>query len=185
MSSSVSNRWRYHAAMRRKEKKVRDFAKMYGPEDPPSWAGTPTGRVTMNSGRHPSPAWQGLFKTDKVFDSPTDAMPFGTVLADYSAIEERILAAMSMSRDRVRFTIQPYGADTATAAAFCKAFGRSFPGAPMGQTVTVVCRPSQFARFLIYRNDNGGRNLFKELGPTLFTPQPKIDEIDVSGNPAS
>jgi hypothetical protein len=89
---------------------------------------------------------------------------------------------MSMSRDRVRFVIQPYGSDPATAAAFVQAFKAPFPSAPMAQELTIVCRPSQFARFLIYRNDAGGRNLFKELKPELFTPEAPKSEIDVSGN---
>jgi hypothetical protein len=100
-------------------------------------------------------------------------------------IETRILATMSMSKDRVRFNIAPYGADQPTKDAFYKAFGAPFPSRPMGDMVVVICRPSQFARFLIYRNDFGGRNSFKELAPVLFSPEPERGLIDVSGNPAS
>lgn len=105
--------------------------------------------------------------------------------ADYSEIEQRILAHMPMSRDRVRFTIDTF-ADTATREAFRKAFGTTMPSrvGPI-TTITVVCRPSQFARFMIYRNDNGGKNSFKELKPELFTPEPPVEEVDVSRNPAS
>lgn len=91
---------------------------------------------------------------------------------------------MSMSKDRVRFNLAPYGADQPTKDAFYKAFGAPFPPRPLGDIVIVICRPSQFARFMIYRNDFGGRNSFKELSPVLFTPDAPKSEIDVSGNPA-
>lgn len=157
-------KWRYHAAMRSKAQKLQDFAKMYGPDPSPAWAFTPTGRVTfVHSPRR-------LGKT--------------LATADYSAIEQRILATMSMSRDRVRFTIDAF-CDNATRDAFRKAFGVPL-AAKFGPitTVTVICRPSQFARFMIYRNDFGGKNSFKELKPELFNPEPQPDLIDVSGNPA-
>jgi len=44
------------------------------------------------------------------------------------------------------------------------------PTPAMNYTRTVICRPSQFARFLIGRNDVGMRNGFKELDAVLFTP---------------
>jgi hypothetical protein len=168
------NRWKYHAAMRRKEQKLRDFAEMYGPSPSTAWAITPTDRVTMGSTRKPSPVWQALYGGDQTLAT-----------ADYSAIEQRILATMPMSRDRVRFTIDTF-TDDATRKAFQSAFGVPLvPKLGPYTHLTVVCRPSQFARFLIHRNDNGGRNSFKELAPTLFTPQPQMSELDVSGNPAS
>jgi hypothetical protein len=34
--------------------------------------------------------------------------------------------------------------------------------------ITIICRPSQFARFLIYRNERGIPNGFKELQPKLI-----------------
>jgi len=46
-------------------------------------------------------------------------------------------------------------------------------------TATVVCRPSQFARFLIYRNDAQITNGFKDLNPKLFTPKPQSDAYAV------
>jgi len=134
--------WRYHAAKRRQEEKLRNFAMMYG------------------------------------------ANPDGLVIrADYSAIEQRILAHMSMPPDRVRFTLDTF-TDNATREAFRQAFGTYLiPKSGPDTCVTVVCRPSQFARFLIYRNDNGGKNSFKELRAELFTPEPTPDIIDVSRNP--
>jgi len=154
-----------------------------------NWANTPTGRVTMNTEHRPSPIWQAAFaagsalREKMVADGLLDpSLKIDT--ADYSAIEQRILARMSMSRDRVRFNLAPYGADQATKDAFYKAFGAPFPSRPMGDIVIIVCRPSQFARFMIYRNEFGGRNSFKELAPVLFTPDAPKSEIDVSGNPA-
>lgn len=153
---SKSNNWKYHAAKRRR------FAAMYGP--------SPTGRAPS------SPEWQGLTPSSIFVDEFTHT--------DLSAIEARILAHMSMSRDRVRFNLAPYGADQAIKDAFYRAFGAPFPSRPMGEIVIVICRPSQFARFMIYRNDLGGKNSFKELAPVLFTPEAEKVEIDVSGNPA-
>ena len=49
--------------------------------------------------------------------------------------------------------------------------------------MTVVCRPSQFARFIIRRQDTGMQNLIKELDAVLFTPKPEPEEYDVSKKP--
>lgn len=164
---SRAKNWKYHAAKRRQ------LAAMYG---------VPTDRVVIGystpTGHAPSsPTWQHF-----THFSRRSGKTLAT--ADFSAIEQRILAHMSMSRDRVRFTLQPYGSDQPTKDAFYKAFGAPFPSCPMGDFVIVVCRPSQFARFMIYRNDLGGKNSFKELAPTLFTPDAPKRELDVSGNPA-
>jgi hypothetical protein len=91
---------------------------------------------------------------------------------------------MSVSHDRVRFALDTF-TDNATRDAFHKAFGTPLLSRTGPFThITVVCRPSQFARFLIYRNDNGGKNSFKELKPELFVPEPNKTEMDVSRNPA-
>lgn len=53
--------------------------------------------------------------------------------------------------------------------------------------VEIICRPSQFARFLIHRNRLGFPNGFKELEAELFVPEPpKLVQkpMDVSRNPA-
>lgn len=173
--------WKYHAAKRlREQQKLRDFAAMYGPSPSPAWAFTPTGRVTFAH----SPRRFGKTQAAEVWGALNDHPP-PLASADYSAIEARILATMSMSRDRVRFSLQPYGSDQPTKNAFYKAFGAPFPSRPMGDIIIVVCRPSQFARFMIYRNDFGGKNSFKELAPVLFTPEQEKSEIDVSRNPAA
>jgi hypothetical protein len=94
---------------------------------------------------------------------------------------------MAMSRDRVRFKIDPAAMSSEARRAFMRAFGTSVPSGHFsscvdGGKVTVICRPSQFARFLIFRNDEGGRNGFKELEPQLFIPE-ESRVVDVSKNP--
>ena len=49
--------------------------------------------------------------------------------------------------------------------------------------LTIICRPSQFARFLIARNEAGLPNGFKCLEPVLFVPVPENNPIDVSKRP--
>lgn len=53
--------------------------------------------------------------------------------------------------------------------------------------VHIICRPSQFTRFLIRRNEAGKQNQFKELSPSIFLPHvgmPDNWDVDVSRNPA-
>lgn len=49
---------------------------------------------------------------------------------------------------------------------------------------TIICRPSQFARFLIWRDEAGMRNGFKELEAKLVPAVQPLQVIDVSDNPA-
>ena len=50
-------------------------------------------------------------------------------------------------------------------------------------SIAVVCRPSQFARFLILRNEAGLQNQFKELAAKLHHPNDTFDwDVDVSAN---
>lgn len=51
----------------------------------------------------------------------------------------------------------------------------------------VVCRPSQFARFLIARNDQGFSNDFVNLEAKLFTPAACSEQLvfDTAGRPRS
>lgn len=99
---------------------------------------------------------------------------------------------MPMSPDRVQFSI-PVGSSSLTNAhvvAAAKAFGLT----PFDVQKAIVaempfiCRPSQFARFLIYRAETlaktgGGVNGFSCLNARLFTPQ--AEALDVSKNPRS
>lgn len=95
-----------------------------------------------------------------------------------------------MSKDRVRFYLIDHSSHTNTQRlaqniASQKAFKLSphITEAAARKRVPIICRPSQFARFLIYRGEAGGQNLIKALEPVLYTPdQPLVH--DVSGNPA-
>jgi hypothetical protein len=64
-------------------------------------------------------------------------------------------------------------------------FGFSLPSRNISpcEAVTVICRPSQFARFLVLRNSRGFSNDFKGLNAELFTPSDQPETVDVSGNP--
>jgi len=94
---------------------------------------------------------------------------------------------MPMSKDRVRFTLTPNMArchshqqlveDTlGIPACDVKKYGDAY------KPMRIVCRPSQFARFLIVRNKRGLQNGFKDLEPELFCPD-MPEEVDASRNP--
>lgn len=96
---------------------------------------------------------------------------------------------MTMSRDRVHFEISSallHASSPAIRSAFRKAFGVPWPfkAVPAWSTqgMTVICRPSQFARFLVYRNLEGGTNSFKDLNPRLLPAEETKKVFDVSGN---
>lgn len=96
-----------------------------------------------------------------------------------------------MSKDRVHFYFPGQFATNEAAAvqdeAAAKAF-RMLPSHVKGarqKRLEIICRPSQFARFLIYRNVMGGVNDFKNLDARLVTPEPPPEQpVDVSKNPA-
>ena len=100
---------------------------------------------------------------------------------------------MTISRDRVKFTL--------TETVLCrngmddvlnKAFNINIRTAMSylcyekdyaSKALTIICRPSQFARFLIYRNDACINNVFKAMNPELFIPEEeKKTPLDVSTN---
>ena len=93
---------------------------------------------------------------------------------------------MAMSRDRVRFelpecVLKHVGSTSGDAVrkALHEAFGIDIYPSMRICSRTIVCRPSQFARFLILRNEYGGTNSFKELNAELFIPV-SSDVMDVS-----
>lgn len=99
-----------------------------------------------------------------------------------------------MSRDRVKFRFEGYDKNREpNIRAAVKAFGMTTSEArnAWDNMKTIVCRPSQFARFLIYRDaiaDELGHpsvNAFRQLNAVLFTPQEVKTPIDVSDRPAS
>ena len=49
-----------------------------------------------------------------------------------------------------------------------------------GKDLVLICRPSQFARFLIFRDQAGLQNNFQELNASLITREP-VNVFDVSG----
>lgn len=105
---------------------------------------------------------------------------------------------MAMSTDRVSFVL-PYSGynynysrsesmtsgQRALVKAAIVAFSIPQPAviAAMNNGVKIICRPSQFARFLILRNDFGGSNDFKGLKAELI-PAPTAQTLDVSSRPA-
>ena len=93
---------------------------------------------------------------------------------------------MAMSKDRVEFKlpahklrerkVQQLLKETLGIDEFPSTYG-------CDHVITFVCRPSQFARFLIRRNELNFQNSFKELEPRLFTPEEaKVTRIDASCN---
>lgn len=93
---------------------------------------------------------------------------------------------MSMSKDRVRFkfTDNQNNKDACIQAAV-KAFGmqRHEACTAFNSYRTIVCRPSQFARFMIYRSAMVSNNTFSQFEAELFTPEAPQVVIDVSVNP--
>jgi len=90
---------------------------------------------------------------------------------------------MAMSKDRVRFQLGPC-ISYEVAKLVKDTLGVDAPSFYTLDPVTIICRPSQFARFLIERNNRGMANGFKELRPELFVPvvEKKPLILDASGN---
>lgn len=99
---------------------------------------------------------------------------------------------MSISHDRVHFNMPNVWSgrgDTrqdAIVKAAVQAFGIPMEAAKRASAhgVLVICRPSQFARFLILRNEYGGENGFKNLYAKLVPAPKPTNVLDVSQNPA-
>lgn len=98
-----------------------------------------------------------------------------------------------MSKDRVQFVLGGHGELRGNLGglpvdlqAAQKAFNLSMPTCFRidRQLTTIICRPSQFARFLIYRNELGGKNTFQALEAKLLPVKEEPTVIDVSKEPA-
>ena len=97
-----------------------------------------------------------------------------------------------MSKDRVRFKIGGYklSASSKESDGYRKllkdVFNLDCYDKCDYSDIEIICRPSQFARFMIKRHSIGLQNTFSELGATLFTPEPaeKQRVFDVSCEPA-
>lgn len=92
-------------------------------------------------------------------------------------------SASEPSRDRVSIYIGPkYLQHNKFYAVLEKAFGISECDARAmyrkSDGFHVVCRPSQFARFMIFRNEAGVQNGFMDLQPKLFVPEPDRDPFE-------
>lgn len=94
-----------------------------------------------------------------------------------------------MSKDRVRFILpsrrthsQEANPDNVRAmkSILHECFGINPNQIPAYTDLTIICRPSQFARFLIKRNKAGLQNNFSELKAELVEPQEVAAIIDVS-----
>ena len=90
-----------------------------------------------------------------------------------------------MSTDRVRFVFRDNGDNReATLDAAREAFNVS-PSIACNwwrTEATIVCRPSQFARFIIHRGENVSNQAMKQFKAELFMPE-DATVADVSKNP--
>ncbi len=99
--------------------------------------------------------------------------------------------AGQMSQDRVRFWLPSNYYNSGHSVAMCvvlkKAFGMGhvasedlMRGSELG--FWIVCRPSQFGRFLIYRNEAGIKNGFMDLKAALHVPTQNRDVYKTIGD---
>ncbi len=108
-----------------------------------------------------------------------------------------------MSRDRIEFRPGVYASPsyvysgneahpsltfTATSEALITSMGvtRAEANRMVRENTLIRCRPSQFARFIVHRHDNGIKcNNIKSLEPRLIEASPCREQpVDVSENPA-
>ena len=92
---------------------------------------------------------------------------------------------MSMSKDRVRFILTDNRRNKdACVKAAQRAFGMDLYAAraAFDNEATIICRPSQFARFVIYRSQDVTCNAFQQFKAELFMPEDAC-QLDVSKNP--
>ncbi len=93
-----------------------------------------------------------------------------------------------MSKDRVRFTLtKEMLCSPRTRTVAQEVFGENLPlgYSQRGPAITVICRLSQFARFLIARSHAGSWDNFKDLRAELFVQKDVAVEWDVSQLPPS
>lgn len=86
---------------------------------------------------------------------------------------------MAMSKDRVQFSLgYRYFQNSKIFTVLLQAFGipqNSVPVPEEDRSLLITCRPSQFARFMIYRNEAGLQNGFKDLHVELIE-EPEIPD---------
>lgn len=89
---------------------------------------------------------------------------------------------MTMSKDRVHFQVNLMTNDDDLRQLINDTLGECLGRCDWGD-ITFVCRPSQFARFLIERNNRNMPNVFKELKPKLVKQKEnKCRIMDTSEN---
>lgn len=103
---------------------------------------------------------------------------------------QEITEPMSMSHDRVEFTLGFLGPTHSTANQAAVRAAKEALGLTDSEVetiwqrpVTLRVRPSQFARFMILRNEYGGVNDFKGLKAKLVPGEPPVERIDASARP--
>ncbi|RWP44320.1 MAG: hypothetical protein EOR04_05200 [Mesorhizobium sp.] len=92
-----------------------------------------------------------------------------------------------ISRDRVRFQLSDIDKNhAANARAAQRAFGLTCSQAyhAVRTEQTIICRPSQFARFLIWRSQEVDGNRFKQLNAELLPAEHHDHTLDVTRNAA-
>lgn len=91
---------------------------------------------------------------------------------------------MAQSKDKVRFWLNTTERADVEAAAVVFGLPLTWHHMHQGAPAQIICRPSQFARWLIKRNTLGSNNRFQALAAELFLPAPTPQIYDVSSNPA-
>ncbi len=116
--------------------------------------------------------------------------PFTIHVKDAEAFrkEQTMFTSKTMSHDRVRFFISDNYYNTQhKKETLLDVLKQSFDlnKAPLGHYMAgcyggfyIICRPSQFARFLIFRNAAGIKNGFIDLQADLYVPEPKLSPFD-------
>lgn len=94
---------------------------------------------------------------------------------------------MAMSKDRVHFTLKDSLSNrhhTINAARMAFGISKSAAAELWNAEARIICRPSQFARFIIYRAAKVTNNAFRQFDVELVTPRHVNTPMDVSKNPA-
>ena len=93
---------------------------------------------------------------------------------------------MAMSRERVRFVIPECLLNNSQRGKYLKLldeiFGIKQHEVPRSGEMTIVCRPSQFGRFIIRRYESGAQNLVQALDPKIVPAEEPKRVFDVSQN---
>lgn len=153
---------------------------------------TLTGIALKKTGqsKHWRKLWLANRKTlrdpDSIRAGDTLIIPQDFLLLEFEHLERRRAkeCKMAMSKDRVEFDLNDYESNfKATVDAAVRAFAMTPQQAnhAVRNGKRIRCRPSQFARFLIYRSENVSVNRFGCLNAKLVPAVDHEEIIDVSG----